>query len=268
MEYKGRALIASSFIFLGLLLPLRFPQYFWYIIASVAAVAAFLAFWIFGERPSITRLREDWFTLVFLLVFTGAASVFGYLLANPIVQALILGSTGIFVYFIYLVASRLKRNYTPSLFLRNIISITAILGIFFASSDLLRWVSVSTVKFPQIALIVLLFGSVFMISEFLFEVQGFEKSVLYSLSLALVLTQIVWISSYWLINYPYSEKVSNIGVPLPAILGAVIFYLFWGISHHRIEGTLSKRVMWEYILISSVFILILFLTARWLPQVR
>lgn len=268
MEYKGRALIASSFIFLGLLLPLRFPQYFWHIIAVAATFAALFAFWIFAEKPSITRFREDWFTLVFLFVFTSAAGVFGYLLANPIVQALILGSTGILVYFIYLVASRLRRNYTPSLFLRNIISITAILGIFYAISDLLRWVSVSTVKLPQIALLVLLFGSVFVISEFLFEVQGFEKSVLYSLALAFVLSEIVWVSSFWLINYPYSEKVSNVGVPLPAILGAVVFYLFWGISHHRIEGTLSKRVMWEYILISSVFVLILFLTARWLPTVR
>lgn len=268
MEYKGRALISASFIFLGLLLPLRFPQYFWYIVAVMAAVAALLAFWIFSERPSINRLKEDWFTLVFLFVFTSAAGVFGYLLANPIVQALILGSTGVLVYFIYLVASRLKRNYTPSLFLRNIISIAAILGIFFAISDLLRWVSVSPARFSQIALLFFVFGSVFVISEFLFEVQGFEKSVLYSLSLAFILAQIVWVSSFWLINYPYSEKVSNIGVPLPAILSSVVFYLFWGISHHRIEGTLSKRVLWEYILISSVFVIILFATARWLPTVR
>lgn len=268
MEFKGRATVASSFVFLGLLLPLRFPQYFWFMIAATATAAAFFVFWVFAEKPSILRIKENWFTLLFLAVFTGASGVFSYLIANPFIQAFLLGGTVIFLYFTYLVASRLKRNYTPSLFLRNIISVAAMLGILFSISDLLRWVSVSSTRLSQIAAIALIFCSVFIISEFLFETQGFEKSILYSLSLSLVLSQVVWISSFWLVNYPYSEKVSNIGVPLPAILGAVIFYLFWGLSHHRIEGTLSKRVMWEYVLISCVFVFILFVTTRWLPTIR
>jgi hypothetical protein len=167
------------------------------------------------------------------------------------------------VYYLYQVASRLKRGYTPSLFLRNIISFTAILGIFFAIADILRWVLVFDNRISQVMIIVLTFFSVFIICEFLFEAQGIEKSLLYSLVLSFVISQLVWISSFWLISYPQSERITVIGVPLPAILGTVIFYLFWGLSQHRLEEKLTRRVLWEYIFISSTFILILFLTAKW-----
>lgn len=268
MEYKGRSLISASFIFVGLLLPLRFPQYFWLIMAAVVLASALLTFWVFAEKPNLERIKEDWFTLLFVTVFTLASGVFGYLVVNPVVQALILGSTIVFLYFIFIVASRLKRNYTPSLFLRNIISMAAMLGAFFSIADLLRWISIYDSRFLSVSAIVLAFVSVFVISEFLFEVHGFEESVLYSLTLALTLSQIVWISSFWLISYPYSEKATSTGVPLPAIVGTVFFYLFWGISHHRLDNSLTKKILWEYIVISVTFILILFFTARWLPAVR
>jgi hypothetical protein len=265
MEQKARSLISSSLVFIGLLLPLRFPQYFWYIVLAVAAIGALLVFWVFGERPNIGRIKEDWFTIVFTLFFILAIGVFGYLVPNPIVQALILGSSAFFLYFIYLVASRLKKNITPSLFLRNLVTLASILGVFFTISNVLRWVLASDNPVSQIAVISITFIAVLVISEFLFEVQGFERSLLYSLAISFALSQIVWITSFWLISYPQSARVTNIGVPLPAIIGAVFFYQFWGLSHHRLDQTLTKRIMWEYIFISGMFIGILILTAKWMP---
>jgi hypothetical protein len=69
-----------------------------------------------------------------------------------------------------------------------------------------------------------------------------------------------------LVSYPQSNHITNVGVPLPSILAAIFFYLFWGISQHRLEETLTRRVLWEYILISTFFIAILFATTQWLPQ--
>lgn len=263
MEHKARSLISASVIFLGLLVPLRFPDFFWYILGGVSLMAALLVFWVFGEYPTFRRISEDWFTILFIFFFTGVTGLFAYLVPNPFIEALILGSIGFMVYYLYQVASRLKRGYTPSLFLRNIISFTAILGIFFAIADILRWVLVFDNRISQVMIIVLTFFSVFIICEFLFEAQGIEKSLLYSLVLSFVISQLVWISSFWLISYPQSERITVIGVPLPAILGTVIFYLFWGLSQHRLEEKLTRRVLWEYIFISSTFILILFLTAKW-----
>jgi hypothetical protein len=265
MEHKARSLISSSLVFLGLLVPLRLPQYFWYLIIGTALLGALLTFWVFGESPSLRRIKEDWFTIVFTLFFILAIGVFGYLVPHPIVQAIILGSSSFFVYFIYIVASRLKKNIAPSLFLRNLVTLASILGVFFSVSSVLRWILVADSPISQIILILVTFLSVLVISEFLFEVQGFERSLLYSLTISFAISQIVWISSFWLVSYPQSIRVTNIGVPLPAIIGAVFFYLFWGLSHHRLDQTLTKRIMWEYILIAGMFIGILVLTAKWLP---
>lgn len=265
MEHKARSIISASLVFLGLLLPLRLPQFFWYILPAVAALGALLTFWVFSEYPNLKRLAEDWFTIVFLFVFTMAIGVFGYLVPHPIVQALILGSAGVFIYFFYLVASRLKRNYVPSLFLRNLVTLSSILGVFFSIASALKWNMAQDTRLPQIAIFLVAFISVFVISEFLFEVQGVERSLLYSLALSFTISQIVWISSFWLISYPQSERITNIGIPLPAIVGAVFFYLFWGLSHHRLEHSLSRRIVWEYIIISGMFLAILFVTAKWLP---
>ncbi|MDD3480617.1 MAG: hypothetical protein PHW75_00085 [Patescibacteria group bacterium] len=266
MEHKAQSLIISSGVFLLLLLPLRFPSYFWPIIITVSLASALSVFWVFGEKPSFARLKEDWFAIVFLFVFIMSLSIFSYTLPHPFFQAILLGTTGFFVYYILQVASRIKRNYTPSLFLRNVITLASILAIFFATSDAVKWSISTDDRLFQILSIVLVFASVFVICEFLFEIQGYERPLLYSLVISFMISQIVWLSSFWVVTYPQTEKATNIGVPLPAILSAVYFYLFWGISHHRLEGTLSRRILWEYTIIAFFFTVILIATAQWLPQ--
>lgn len=265
MELRAKSLVASLAIFLSLLFPLRFPELFWYILAATCVIAAFLTFWIFKEKPNLKRIKEDWFTIVFLIVFISSSTIFAYLVPNPVIQALLLGSTGFFVYFIYIVASRLKRNYNPSLFLRNAISLASFLAIFYSISDVLRFILTVDQKAAQLIVIVLTMLLVFVISEYLFEVQGFEKSLLYSLTLSFAIMQIVWLSSYWLVSYPPGTASSLAGVPLPAILGSVFFYLFWGLSHHRLEGTLTRKIIIEYVLISLIFSGVIFITTKWLP---
>jgi hypothetical protein len=166
MEHKARSLISSSIVFLGLLLPLRLPNYFWQIIGLSALLGAMLTFWVFGEKPSFQRFREDWFTIIFIFFFTAAIGIFGYLVPHPIVQALVLGSAGIFLYFLYGVASRLKRNYIPSLFHRNLVTLASILGVFFSISVALKWVLATETRLPQIMVIAITFLSVLIISKF------------------------------------------------------------------------------------------------------
>jgi hypothetical protein len=234
VEHRSRALVSSIVIFLGLLVPLRFPTLFWYILGFIVLSVIASVFWIFDETPNIKRLKEDWFSVVFNIAFVLIAGIFAYTVANPFVQALLLGATGFAVYFSLLSASRLKRGYTPSLVLRNVMSLVAILGIFAAISDVLRWASVSNTAYTQPLTLLLVFLSVFVISEFQFEVQGIERSLLYSLVLSFGITQAVWVSSYWLVSYPQSSHISTLGVPLPAILSAIFFYLFWGLGQHRL----------------------------------
>lgn len=266
MEHKAQSLIVASGVFLGLLVPLRFPEYFWYIAGAVSLLSALSVFWIFNEKPTINRFKEDWFVIVFIFVFVASLGVFAYTLPHPLFQALLLGSTGFFIYNILQVATRIKRNYTPSLVLRNVVTIASMLAIFFSTSNVTRWMMSTTNRTEHIFAIVLCFALVFVICEFLFEIQGYKRPFLYSLIISFVITQIIWLSSYWIISYPQSEKAVSMGVPLPAIIASVYFYLFWGISHHRLEGNLTRQILWEYTLIAFFFTLTLILTAQWLPQ--
>jgi len=266
MEHKVRSLVSAIIVFLALLLPLRFPFLFWPILISSSLFSAGILFWVFDEKPNWVRIREDWFTVLFLFLFVSTAGIFTYLMPNQIMQALLLGGLGFGIYYIFLTASRLKRGYKPTLYLRNIMSLVAILGVFIATSDVLRWATISNKSYTQIIVITFSFFATFVISEFLFETQGVNRSILYSLALAFGVSQIVWILGFWLVSYPQSIRITNLGVPLPAIVSSVFFYLFWGISHHRLEETLTLRILWEYIFISVMFLGILFFTTDWLPS--
>lgn len=265
MEHKAQSLIVSAGVFIGLLFPLRLPDYFWYIVISVSLLSALSVFWIFNEKPSLARLREDWFAIVFIFVFVGSLGVFAYSLPHPLFQALVLGSAGFFVYNILQVASRIKRNYTPSLIFRNIITTASMLAVFFSVSNVSKWLMATEGRLERIVGIILVFLFIFIICEFLFEVQGYDRPLLYSLVISYIITQIFWLSSYWIVSYPQSEQSVNIGVPVSAIMASVYFYLFWGISHHRLENNLTRKILWEYILIAFFFTAILIFTTRWAP---
>lgn len=266
MEHKVRSLVSAMAVFLILLLPLRFPDLFWPVLALAAFSASGLLFWVFDEKPNLVRLKEDWFTVLFVFLQVISAGIFAYLVANQIIQALLLGAIGFSIYFVFLTSNRLKRGYVPTLYLRNIMSLTAILGVFMATADVLWWATINNFAYTQIAAILVSFMATFIVSEFLFEVQGSSRSLLYSLSLAFGVAQIVWIAGFWLVSYPKSIRITNLGTPMPAIMASVFFYLFWGISHHRLEGTLTKKIFWEYILITILFLGILFFTTDWLPS--
>lgn len=266
MDHKAKSLIIASGVFLGLLVPLRLPEYFWPIATAVAVLSALSVFWVFKEKPNLARFKEDWFAIVFLIVFVMSLGVFAYTMPHPIFQAIILGSTGFFVYYILQVASRIKRNYTPASYLRNIIAMAAILALFFATSDISKWMMSNQSSIVQLVAIVLAFLVTFIICEFMFEIQGYDRPVIYSLVIAFLISQIMLISSFWIITYPQTREATNIGIPLPAVFASVYYYFFWGVSHHRLEGTLTRRILWEYTFIGLLFMLVLIFTARWLPQ--
>lgn len=266
MDHKAKSLIIASGVFLGLLVPLRLPDLFWVIAGAVALLSALSVFWIFGERPNLTRLKEDWFAIVFLFVFVMSLGIFAYTMPHPLFQALVLGSTGFFVFYILQVATRIKRNYTPSFFLRNVIAMASILALFFATSDATKWMMSTSSLAIQFVAVLAVFAVTFIVCEFMFEIQGYDRPILYSLIIAFLITQIVLISSFWIITYPQTQSATNIGVPLPAVFASVYFYFFWGVSHHRLEGNLTRRILWEYTFIALLFMIVLIFTAQWLPE--
>jgi len=158
---------------------------------------------------------------------------------------------------------------------RNLLVSVGIMSVFFNLSSLYKLYITNSVSsdigFPLILVIFLTGGIFLLISYFLAWENGInqKKFLPYNLVIALLGMEVAWVSSVWIINYPvYSnyEKASLLGVPLPAIILSIIFYFTWGVVSHKADKSLTKNVIIEYTVFAILFLIILFVSARWLPQ--
>jgi hypothetical protein len=112
----------------------------------------------------------------------------------------------------------------------------------------------------------------YLVSYFLAFENGVDsaKSQPYLLVLSLLASEFSLFGLIWIVNYPVyssSERVSLAGLPLPAIILTLIFYFVWGIFSHKIDKSLTRSVIIEYILLTAVFVFVLLVTAKWLPNI-
>lgn len=158
---------------------------------------------------------------------------------------------------------------------RNLLVSVGIMSVFFNLSSLYKLYITNSVSsdigFPLVLVIFLTGGIFLLISYFLAWENGInqKKFLPYNLVIALLGMEVAWVSSVWIINYPvYSnyEKASLLGIPLPAIILSIIFYFTWGVVSHKADKSLTKNVIIEYTVFAILFLIILFVSARWLPQ--
>jgi hypothetical protein len=121
-------------------------------------------------------------------------------------------------------------------------------------------------------LVISIFLLFYLVSSFLTWENGADEDIKklrpYNIVNSLLGAEVAWISSLWIVNYPVmaiSEKANLGATPLPATLLTIIFYFLWGIIFHKLDGSLTRRVLSEYTLIAFLFIAVLLATARWLP---
>ena len=72
------------------------------------------------------------------------------------------------------------------------------------------------------------------------------RTFIFALIASLLITEIAWLISFWPVEYIFS-----------ALLILVCFYVMWGVMHHKFEETLTKRLLFEYLIIGSVKFFIL-----------
>jgi hypothetical protein len=164
-------------------------------------------------------------------------------------------------------AAVFQRNIIISVsFLSLFLSISAIYHFFvFYSAD-------SAFRIPLI-LVVAVVGLIFYsVSYFLAWENGIDlkKYRPYNLVISLLAAEVAWVSSNWIVNYPtFStyEKANFGGTPLPSVILVIMFYFVWGIISHKASRTLTKNVMFEYLILTIMFLTVLFVSTKWLPQI-
>ena len=72
---------------------------------------------------------------------------------------------------------------------------------------------------------------------------GYYFSILLIFALGLLLTQVF---------------APNLKLQITAVATTIVFYVFWGILHHKINHELTAKIVIEYVLIGSLGLSILF----------
>jgi hypothetical protein len=272
-----KSLFSSAAVGISFLAALVFPNYFFY--CGLFLTASLIAIWkvIFEVPYSVDAAREKLRFLVLPMIFNIGALYLTSIFFQTFAKALIALAVVVTNYFMW-IALRKVHNLTDraAIFHRNILIVISFVSVFLGSTTIFRLFmlfSTSTNRsFYQLLLVLLVFLLFYLISSFLTWENGADDDVRklrpYNIVNSLLGAEVAWVSSIWIVNYPVfavAEKANLGGTPLPAILLTIVFYFLWGIIFHKLDGSLTRRVLTEYIIISAVFIAVLLISARWLP---
>lgn len=115
---------------------------------------------------------------------------------------------------------------------------------------------------------VVMFAFLYLISYYNFAKNRVPKkwARVYSAVIALILSEASLLAGFYLERYPSIYKVestSNMAIVTLPLFLVVIYYMLYGLMIHKLEKRLASRVLMEYVGISAVILITLFITIRW-----
>lgn len=154
---------------------------------------------------------------------------------------------------------------------KNALNLSVLFTVFLGS-NLLTNIAIAVEKETGEIIVVLvnvaLFTFVYLISFYNFTKNKVAKKWVktYSVVLALILSETSLIAGFYLERYPSIYKVestSNMSIVTLPLFLVIIYYMLYGLMIHKVEKRLTSRVLMEYVGISAVIMLTLFITIRW-----
>ncbi len=273
-----RSLLASSLMAVSLLASIFLPDIFIYIV--VFQIISVLALWKYIFEVPLNRegiLSKIKFLILPLVFNFGAlylTTIFFQDFAKGILAIIIFAAN----YYLW-ISLRKAHNLSDraAILHRNVLIVISFLSIFLGSTIIFRLYMLLGITgskaIYQLLLVVLVYILFYIISYFLAWENGADEDMPklkpYIYASSLLASEIAWISSFWIVNYPVistQEKANLGGTPLPAILLTIVFYFLWGIVFHKMDRSLTRRVLTEYFVLTLIFITILLITAKWLPS--
>ncbi len=153
---------------------------------------------------------------------------------------------------------------------KNALNLSVLLTIFLGG-NLITNLAIIVEKgtgFVVLAGSVLLFMFVYLLSFYNFVKNKVAKkwAKVYAVVLALVLSEISLLSGFYLEKYPNlykSDSASGIAITTASLFMVVIYYMLYGLLIHKVEKRLYPKLILEYLAISGVIIVTLFITIKW-----
>jgi len=276
-DLAKKSIIATALLGVIYAAAIIMPSSFSYI--TVAMILLVLLIWKFYFNVAFT-LSAAWEKAKFLIIpmiFNVGALYLTTLFFQTFAKVIIVVLVTLTNYFLW-VALRKVHNLSDraAILHRNILIVLSFVSVFLGSATIFRlFILFSTSEsrmYFQMLLTVLIFILFYIVSYFLTWENAADEDLVklrpYNIVNSLLGAEIAWVSSIWIVNYPVisvAEKANLGATPLPAILLTIVFYFLWGIIFHKLDRSLTRRVLTEYVLVTFVFVLVLLVTARWLP---
>lgn len=238
-----------SLIFLVILEILHFfPDFvFWgSFVLLVLVVAGVL--WIMGGNWEEGIIRRS---ILPVLLSMGVLS-FGFFMSVPIFQQIVLAMGAICMYFLLVYVDQFPyKSFLVTRLNFSFVALVAAYLLFFSISHF----SVS-VDIPLWVLMVIVIFFSFAIFYSILWASGLERGIviLYTVLLGLIISEIFLVISFWPVD-PSAKSIVLV----------VAMYIFWGLLSHWLEKIMSFRIVLEYVLLGIVLMLVVLLTASWLP---
>lgn len=270
-----KALISSGALGVIFFLSIFNIEIFRYLFVITIFLSLGLAFYVLELKVSKDNLVNSIrYTIVPVLVNVGGL----YFISTFFQQTLKVILAIIFLVVNYYLWISLKKVFNlrerAALFYRNLLITLTFLAVFLSISGMFRvYVAASLSNqnnIYQAFLVTLTFVITYYASSFMASENGADMTKFreYNLINALICSEFAWLSSFWIVNYPVvgdTEKSFIGGTPLPSLLISIIFYFIWGIISHKVDKSLDRKILNEYVVITIIFIIVLFISAKWLP---
>ena len=272
-----KSLINSLLVGVVFAISLALPSGFGYITLALIVLVLVLWKFFFDVDLKLPVMLEKSKFLILPILFNLGSLYLTTLFFQTFAKGLISLAVVIANYYLW-VALRKVHNLSDraAILHRNVLIVVSFMTVFLGSTTIFRLFMLLNTSasrgWYQLLLTISIFLLFYVVSYFLTWENGANDDIKklrpYNIVNSLLGAEVAWISSVWIVNYPViaiQEKANLGGTPLPAVLLAIIFYFLWGIIFHKLDYSLTRRVLTEYIFVAILFITVLLVTARWLP---
>lgn len=266
---KNKGFILAATVFFELWSLLIFPYLFWHLLVFLF-LTLILGLKIYCDLNWQELLRNTLFLTLPTFFILGVA-FFIFTSLNRVFQALFIVLASALVYFLLkAIKFTMERGEPILLSVRNLFFSVTLLTTFLISVIIinLQFFLPIGLSFVLVSLFLVVF--ILTISLIWQSKMLSRESLVYITAIGLIEIEVVFATSFWNVNYPPNSFKSSFGIwgiPLSALIFTITYYFLWGISFHKLKGSLTKRIILEYSIISGTLLLILLLTSRWLPHV-
>lgn len=268
-KYNLALSVASSVcLYLAVMRPVFSDLNFIYFLLFALVINTLTVTYLLKFNIKMIRRKWDYYILPTLHVI----GVFFFIsfFVNPLVKFFIVLLFGISMYVIHQsLSSCLKKDIALPIESRNVLTILSMVTIFFCSVLIFNFYSYW--EAGPLVLALLHFIVIYGINHFLLKqmlVAPNLYSSLYNFIISLVVAETAFVLNYWSVNYPGynpNKLFAHLGVPVGSMMVLIVYYCLWGLTYYLIEGRLTKKVMYEYLLISFIAFVFVLLTTRWIP---